>query len=703
MIDGLYVQDELRELRLRVRELEKLEARQALVKKALRLGERYFRSLIEHSTDLITIMDPDGRVTYQSPAIRDVLGYDEEELLGADSLGLAHPGDLQKTMEAIGKVVADPEAVVPLKCRLLHKDGSWRVLDGTCKAICEDEVVQGIIVNSRDVTESDLMQEELSRYRGHLEEQVCERALELESANERLRREIERRIRIGDELRKREEYFRSLIENTHDVMAVVDEKGVFTYISPSVERVLGYSVDEVVGKPGFDFIDTRDVDATRLGLVGLIAEPGEPRRAELRARHKDGSWRDVEVTASNFLDHPSVRGIIVNYRDITDRKAMRQRLEKINRLFLSLGADLFENMEKIVDACHGVLGGQLAAYCRLEKGMFTVLSTARGEDAFFVAADPEALIAYRIVSAGMYGPLMEEDLGDSPYREADPLIAKYGSRSFVGYPVWQGRRIIGCLCLFYPEPREFSHYEVELMGMLARALAVEEERLAQEQILKDFVDVASHELRHPITLMKGYAVTLSRYMDRLGEDTWREYLEIINNGADRLDMLITELLDASRIERGRFSIQRRRQDLRPLVEQAVKEMKDKGCPHELVLSVRDGLSPRDVDGEKLVRVLVILLDNATAHSPAYFGIGISAEEMDGGALISVGDRGVGIPEKDRELVFERFYQVEDALHHTTRGMGLGLYIAREIVEAHGGRIWHEPNPEGGSIFRFTLP
>jgi len=102
-------------------------------------------------------------------------------------------------------------------------------------------------------------------------------------------------------------------------------------------------------------------------------------------------------------------------------------------------------------------------------------------------------------------------------------------------------------------------------------------------------------------------------------------------------------------------------------------------------------------------VLVILLDNAVNHSPDDSGIEVVAEPRDGEVLISVLDQGVGVPGKDRKLIFERFYQVEDALHHTSPGMGLGLYIAREIVEAHGGRIWYEPREGGGSIFRFTVP
>ncbi|MEJ5187563.1 MAG: sensor histidine kinase, partial [Candidatus Geothermincolales bacterium] len=98
----------------------------------------------------------------------------------------------------------------------------------------------------------------------------------------------------------------------------------------------------------------------------------------------------------------------------------------------------------------------------------------------------------------------------------------------------------------------------------------------------------------------------------------------------------------------------------------------------------------------------ILLENARKYSPAGSEVEVSVEAADEGAMVSVMDRGVGIAEEHRERVFERFYQVEEAQHHSKPGLGLGLFLAKRIVEEHGGRIWHEPRPGGGSIFRFVI-
>jgi two-component system, OmpR family, sensor histidine kinase VicK len=100
---------------------------------------------------------------------------------------------------------------------------------------------------------------------------------------------------------------------------------------------------------------------------------------------------------------------------------------------------------------------------------------------------------------------------------------------------------------------------------------------------------------------------------------------------------------------------------------------------------------------------VALLDNAAKFSPKGSQIGLEAELDGGEMLVSVLDRGDGVPEKEREKIFDRFYQMGDAEHHSVPGIGLGLYISKQIVIAHGGRIWHEPREGGGSIIRFSLP
>jgi len=634
---------------------------------ALRESEEKFRLISEQSIMGIIILQ-DDMVKYVNQAAADVFGYTVEEALAwgpKEFVKAIHPDDMPFVLEQIEKKrTGEPGAVA---------NYITRIISGTGKVKWAEVYSKSVLFGGR---KADLI----------------------------TIADVSERMRMQEELKGREEYFRSLIENASDVIVTVDHEGRVTYVSPSVERTLGFKPEELLGDVGFAKINPDDIFRAVETFKRILENPGRVYSVGLRVKHKNGTWRYIDVNVRNLLGHPSVQAIVANYRDITERKLMRERLESINHLFLSLGVDLVTNMESIMRAARDILGGKMAVYCRLQKGRFSLLTTAQGEDGLIVTRQPEGFVGYKVISADMDEPLVIEDLEASGYGEKDPLVRKYGLKSFVGYPVRTGRdQTMGCLGLFIDGARELSADELEILGMLARALSVEEERLSHEEGLKDFIDIASHELRHPVTLMKGYALTLRDFAHKMDEDARREALNVINDGAERLDLLVRELLNVSRIERGRFTMKKREADLKHLIERAVEEVREKGCEQRFEVSVSEGIGLRRVDEEKMVRVMVILLDNAVNHSPAGSTIELVAECRDGEALVSVLDRGVGVPEKERGLIFERFYQVVDALHHSTSGMGLGLYIAREIVESHGGKIWCEAREGGGSAFRFTIP
>lgn len=505
-----------------------------------------------------------------------------------------------------------------------------------------------------------------------------------------------------DRLEEEERRFRSLIENALDIILLLDREGVITYQSPSTERVLLYGKEELLGRSVFDFIHPDDRERARHVFERALDEPGSLGRYEIRFRKGEGSWCRLEIIGYNLLHDPAVGGVVVNARDITERVEARERLEKINRLFVSMGADIMENIERIVFACRDILAVPFAAYSRAEKGRLVVISTAPGEEGFRIINRPQGCFFFDHIEENSREPVILRDQEAVSHCRLCPVASLDNCGFCAGYPVVCKEKTVGFLSVFDNRAGNLSGDEMEILGTLARALSVEEERLAHERELKDFIDIASHELRHPVTLMKGYAITLRDYGERMDPVMQRELLEIINRGADRLDLLINELLDVSRIERGRLDLNRREARLEPIIHRAVSEIEAKGHRGRFRVTLAPGLSPHRIDPEKILRVLIILLDNAVNFSPPETPVEIYVEEINGQVRVSVCDRGPGIPEKDRERIFERFYQVEDVLHHSKSGMGMGLYIAREIVEAHEGRIWHEPRPGGGSVFRFTL-
>ncbi len=506
-----------------------------------------------------------------------------------------------------------------------------------------------------------------------------------------------------ERIEQSEERFRSVTENALDIILIIDKKKKIVYQSPSVEKALGYEPGRLHERLLYTLVHRDDMELARAGWRQFLERPGAIARREVRFMHKDGSWRDFEAIGYNLLDDKAVGGIVINARDITERRLMTERLEKLNEVFLNQCANFQGNVMKIVDACCDILGVPFSAYYRLEAGKFFSLSSGSTMKGFRFVDQSAENIFYRIIADSRVEPLIINELKSSEYRESSKVVTEYDFNALVAYPVLYGRKTIGCLCAFDKKDKRFSTQDVKIMGTLAHALVVDEERLAQEQKLKDFIDIASHELRHPITLIKGYSLTLRDFGERMNKENQDNCLTVINQAADRLNELIKELLDISRIEQGRFLLRRQTVALEDLVKRAIAEMAEKGFKDRLSFSADAGLGDRNVDQEKLVRVLVILLDNAIHHSSDHGAVEVVGDLEGRDARISVLDRGIGVPETDREQIFERFYQVEDAIHHQSPGIGLGLYIARQIVQAHGGRIWYEPRDGGGSIFRFTIP
>lgn len=237
---------------------------------------------------------------------------------------------------------------------------------------------------------------------------------------------------------------------------------------------------------------------------------------------------------------------------------------------------------------------------------------------------------------------------------------------------------------------------------VTREKAYEADLKERAERLKDFLVVASHELRHPIAIVKGYANTLTEYMERMPPDLVQEILRDIDQSTDRLTRYVEQLLDVSRVEEGRLFINREPCDPGLLLKMALDDSRVLGHENPIVTRVAAGTGPVEVDAEKFVQLVRILVDNAAKFSPADSTVEIELAKKGRGVEVAVLDRGNGIPKASRQKIFDRFYQVEDALHHSKPGMGLGLYIASQIVAAHGGRIHVEPREGGGSVFSFTI-
>ncbi len=515
--------------------------------------------------------------------------------------------------------------------------------------------------------------------------------------------DISDRRRAEETLRLSEERYRAIVEDQTELVSRFTPDGIMTFCNEACSRFAGLSNEELMGRDYFRFLPPDEVGLAKETTAALT--PENPNNIlELRAVRGDCSvvWMQWSYHGI-FDDNGALVEVQAVGRDISSRKLMQNRLELLNSCFLSLGADPHENIAKIIQAGLRILGGAFMQYCRPEKGRVLTCSTLRPLDGFTARPGDGDCFLWKRVADSENGTVSISHLTDAECQTCGSVFSEHGIKSFLGTPIKLAGDTIGSLGLADTRDRVFNQEEREIFTMVAKAVAIEEERWAYEENLRDFIDIASHELRHPITIMKGYAIALETLEEQLDMETKRNALRAIDQAADRLNRLVSELLNISRIEKGRFSIMKEELPLTPLIEQAVGEMHARAGAERFRMDIAPDVNSRRVDPEKLVQLLVILLDNAVKFSPDDSPIEITASIYDGDLMISVKDRGSGVPAHERRKIFDRFYQLEDAMHHSSQGIGLGLYIARKIVEAHGGEIWCEGRPGGGTTFSFILP
>jgi PAS domain S-box-containing protein len=224
-----------------------------------------------------------------------------------------------------------------------------------------------------------------------------------------------------------------------------------------------------------------------------------------------------------------------------------------------------------------------------------------------------------------------------------------------------------------------------------------------EEMKSTFVSVVSHELKTPVSIVKGYAGTLAREDAQWDQETIRQGLKVIEEEADHLNALIDNLLQASRLQAGGLKLQFSYVDIPALAEKVIEKLRPQTDKHTFSLDFPSDFPEVPGDSDRLQEVLSNLVSNAIKYSPAGGLIRVGGQVGPAEVIVSVSDEGIGVPPEERERIFERFYRVESSLSRRTQGAGLGLYLCKAVVEAHGGRIWVEGQPEQGATFYFTLP
>jgi PAS domain S-box-containing protein len=272
------IKGEIAELRRRVAELEGAEEPRYPDKEPGE-SETYFRLLVENAYDVILVLNRDGSLRYISPSARHITGFSSEELLGRNPFELVYPDDLPAIMEKFTSGIEDPGRTEHVEFRVMHRDGMVFMVEAVAKNLLEEPAVHGIVVNLRDITQ----------FR-----------------------------KVEHDLRKSEERYRHLVENLNDVVFTVNAEGTIIYLSPAIERVTKYKVEDMLNQPLMRFIHPEDLpgllESFQRTLNGIL----EP--YEFRIIDKDGGLLHVQTSSRPFEEDGQPAGLIGLLSEITERK-----------------------------------------------------------------------------------------------------------------------------------------------------------------------------------------------------------------------------------------------------------------------------------------------------------------------------------------------------------------------------------------------
>jgi signal transduction histidine kinase len=281
-------------------------------------------------------------------------------------------------------------------------------------------------------------------------------------------------------------------------------------------------------------------------------------------------------------------------------------------------------------------------------------------------------------------PLRSDRMGESLYTEGD-IRQQDGETITVGItysPLFNGQG--------------------ELVNIIANVHDITRFREAEE-IKSTFISIISHELKTPVSLIKGYAGTLRREDANWDEATLQQSLAVIEEESDRLNDLIDNLLEASRLQAGGLELSVEEIRLDHLVQRVVEKFRPQTREHLLVADFPPDFPTVRADYDRLEQVLSNLISNAVKYSSQGGTIRVQGWQEGDWVCVAVSDEGIGITKRDQARIFDRFFRAEEVMTSKTKGAGLGLYLVRAIIAAHGGRIWVQSEKGHGSTFVFALP
>lgn len=612
----------------------------------LRESEEKYRMISKNSSDCICLQKINGEFEFVSPSSTEVLGYSPEELREINLSEFIHEDYQSLVRSKIVDVVKGREKTATIVYKAFSKGSKPEWLETIAGAIFDDDSGRAIYLqtSTRNVTD---------------------------------------RIEAQTKLRESQERYKLITENSNDIVSLMDPKGNYMFLSPSIKDKMGYLPEELLGRNTVEFIHPDDQQMVTNVIAEVVNDKIKEAAVTFRIKHKSGHWRWIEATGGVILDDDeNVIYIRSNKTDITERKLTEDKLKEQEEQYKLVSEnsgdvialhDLFGQLTFVSPSCYRMIG-------------MTVEETMAIND-FAGIVHPEEREKIRDAFIDTIKNTRKDTISSIRLKQKD------------GDYLWVGVSLSAVL----DEEGRTKYVQTSTRDISEIMKVIEKERQLNK-LKSSFISMASHEFRTPLTTIQSSNELISMYLDSTDEpvDTkLSKHVLRIRTELERLNSLLKDVFTLGRLDVGKARLNKDITSLTGIVKQVVLEnsipFKDRG----ITIKTEGKERQLRLDSQLISHVLSNLINNALKYSQGKQDPEVTVTYREEDVVLEVRDFGIGIPKKDQEGLFESFSRASNV--GDIEGTGLGLVIVKQFVEMHGGIITYESKVNKGTTFKVTLP
>ncbi len=626
------------------------------------------QAVLDGSVDIITALDMDLNMVAINKKALDFAGLKYEEVIGKHLLEILPDlindpsyGYLQNALN--GEFIHIPEYPSPINDRFLESYYTPLLIDNSNR---------GVLAVHRDITDIVNARNKIRKAQIELEE-------------------------INLALQKSENQYHKMVSEVQDyAILLLDKHGNIENWNKGAEKIKGYKSEEIIGKHFRIFYTPKDQKAkVPEHLLQSASLNGKVEHEGWRQR-KDGTlfWGTVAITAL-YSETGELIGFSKVSRDLTERKKSEDEIKDYASKLESKNKELSSAMEKL-ELAREQLADDRTRLLVNAMPQIVALVNMKGELEYTndMLSDYTGVDFRDLNQADWPTFIHPEDMND---------LSVSLQKSIASGNVFQGefrlRRADGNFLWHTAIVKPIPSITGQINRWVISINNIHIQKLTDAK-KDEFMGIASHELKTPLTSIKAYIQLLSDSITLKKIDESKFLVEKANKSINRLNDLITELLDMTGIQHGRlnfnisdFDFIEMLNETIELIQASARHQIRKQTPEKLIIAG---------DRDRLQQVVINLISNAIKYSPAADTVHVEAYFENGSVVVKVVDHGIGISKSDVDKIFTRFYRVEGNAHQF-QGLGIGLFIASEIISRHNGKIWVESDPGKGSVFYFRIP